>query len=324
MTNRAGTWVGRATRVGALAGGAALSLAVGQAGRRIAAIEDSTAEAAAPDGHFVSVGGFRLHYVEAGPVAAPVLVLIHGFGSNTISWRATMAALAGEYRLIALDLLGFGYSARSTARVHTLRRRAAHVWGLLDQLGIRQATLVGNSLGGAVALQCAWDAPERVARLVLVDAVAGYDGRGGSPAPLLGELLRRTPLGTLLLANTFYDDARFAQGLRAVYHDPSRLTPETLAGYLAPRRVRGSAATLLAITATPPDSDLPNAIPAIQTPTLIVWGRQDRLMPAHYAEQLARDLPHSRPAWIEDCGHLPQEERPAEFVAHLRAFLSEG
>jgi len=319
-----GTWAGRVARIAAVAGGAALSGAAVQARRRIAAVATLTPEAAAPDGHFVTVGGFRLHYVEAGPKDAPVLVLLHGFGSNTITWRATMDALAGEYRLIALDLLGFGYSARSTARVHTLRRRAAQVVGLLDHLGIARATLVGNSLGGAVALQCAWDHPDRVERLVLVDAVAGYDGRGGTPSPLLGELLRRTPLGTILLANTFYDDARFAKGLRAVYHDPSRLQAETLAGYLAPYRVRGSAASLLAITATPPASDLPHAIAAIQTPTLIVWGRHDRLVPPRYAELLARDLPHNRLVWLEDCGHVPQEECPAEFVIHLRAFLSEG
>jgi pimeloyl-ACP methyl ester carboxylesterase len=306
------------------AGGAALALGGVAARRRIAAIEDSTPEAVAPaGGQFVTIGGFRLYYREAGPKDAPVLVLLHGFGANTTSWDAVIPRLRDDYRLIVPDLIGFGYSARSTARVFTMRRWAAHVAGLLDHLGVATATLVGNSMGGGVALQFAWDYPERAERLVLVDAVAGYDGRGGSPAPLLGEVLRRTPLGPMLLAWGFEDEARFRKALEFMYHDPSRLQPETLAGYLAPRRVRGSVDGILAMAATPPDTDLPNAVPSIWTPTLILWGRDDRLVPPRFAEMLARDLPNHRLVWIDECGHLPQEEQPEAFVAALRAFLSE-
>src|SRR5947208_633062 len=96
----------------------------------------------------------------------------------------------------------------------------------------RTGMLAGGAvlaLGGAVALQFAWDYPERTERLVLVDAVAGYEGRGGSPAPLLGEVLRHTPLGPLLFAWGFEDDARFRKALEFTYHDPSRVRPATMA-----------------------------------------------------------------------------------------------
>ncbi|HUS14972.1 MAG TPA: alpha/beta fold hydrolase [Chloroflexia bacterium] len=316
------SWGARVARWGLLGGASVAGGLAVRASRRVAAMETLTPEAAAPGGTFATVDGLRVRYLEAGPPDAPALVLIHGFGGMAETWGAVMGRLAGEYRLIAPDLPGFGYSERSSAPIFTLRRRAEGIVALLDHLGIGRATLVGNSMGGAVALQTAYSFPERVDRLVLADAVAGYDGKGTSPSPLLGEVLRRTPLGKILLTTLFYDDARAAKLVGAMYYDRGRFTPQMQAHYLRPRRVRGSLDSLLALTATRADDNLPTGIAAIATPTLILWGQDDRLVGPAYAERLHADLRDSRVVLIPDCGHLPQEERPDAFVAALRGFLT--
>lgn len=317
-------WAGRVARGALLAAGAAFGYAAVQADRRIAAVEQLTADDAAPDGTFATVGGFRVHYVEEGPPDGQAVVLLHGLAASSATWNPVIAALHDTYHVIAPDLLGFGYSQRSSEPIYTLRRRAQNLAALLDHLGVERATVVGHSLGGAVALQFACSYPVRVARLVLVDAVAGYDGKGRTPSPVAGEVLRRTPLGKIVLAQTFYDDARVRKILGSAYYNPAQVTPEVLENYRGPRRVRGSAESFLALTATRPDDDLPGCVPQIAAPALIVWGRQDRLVKPADAERLHADLPDSRLAWIEECGHVPQEEHPAEFIRVLRDFLEEA
>jgi pimeloyl-ACP methyl ester carboxylesterase len=319
-----GGWVGRVARGTLLAAGAAFGYAAVQANRRIMAMEQLTAEAAAPGGTFAMLGGARVHYVEDGPADGPAVVLLHGLAASSATWNPVVAALRGTYHVIAPDLLGFGYSQRSSVPIYTLRHRAQNLAALLDYLGIARATVVGHSLGGAVALQFACNYPARVARLVLVDAVAGYDGKGRAPSPVAGEVLRRTPLGKIVLAQTFYDDARALRILRSAYYDPARLTPEVLETYYGPRRVRGTAESFLALTATRPDDDLPGCVPGIAAPTLIVWGREDRWVKPGDAGRLHAELPGSRLAWIEECGHVPQEEHPARFIQVLRDFLEEA
>jgi pimeloyl-ACP methyl ester carboxylesterase len=306
----------------ALGAGAALAWAGARAARRIAAVETLSPREGAPEGRFVAIDGALTHYVEAGSPGAPVALFLHGLGASTATWAGPLAALAGDYHVIALDLLGFGYSDRVLTPTLTLRRRAAQVVGLLDHLGVVRATLVGHSLGGAVALQVACGHPARVERLVLVDAVAGFDSKGRSPSPRLGAVLRRTPLGPLLVGSLLYDDARAVKLIGAAYADPARFTPERQAAYLAPRRVRGSAAGLLALTATRADDDLDTCLAGIAAPTLILWGRQDRFVKPAYGAQLHARLPHSRLELIEDCGHVPQEEQPEAFLALLRGFLA--
>jgi len=317
-------WAGWMARGALLAVGAAFGYAAVQANRRIAAVEQLTAEAAAPDGKFATVGGFRVHYVEDGPPDGPPVVLLHGLAASSGTWHPVIAALRDTYHVIAPDLLGFGYSHRSSAPIYTLRRRAQNLAALLDHLGVERATVVGHSLGGAVALQFACSYPARVARLVLVDAVAGYDGKGRTPSPVAGEVLRRTPLGKIVLAQTFYDDARARKILGSAYHDPAGLTSEVLQIYRGPRRVRGTAESFLALTATRADDDLPDCVPRIAASTLIVWGRQDRWIKPADAERLHAELPDSRLTWIEECGHVPQEEHPARFIGVLRDFLEEA
>jgi pimeloyl-ACP methyl ester carboxylesterase len=122
---------------------------------------------------FVDVDGVRVHYQEAGDPSSPALVLIHGFASSTLVWSKVFLRLASEgYRVIALDMLGFGYSGKPKNGEYTIAGQAKILVRLLDRLGIPRALFIGSSYGGAVAATCALDYPERVEKLVLVGAVS--------------------------------------------------------------------------------------------------------------------------------------------------------
>ena len=121
---------------------------------------------------FVDVDGVRVHYQEAGDPHAPALVLIHGFASSTLVWSKVFLPLAeAGFRVIALDMLGYGYSGKPRNGEYTIAGQAKIVTGLLDALGIPRAFFVGSSYGGAVAATCALDYPERVEKLILVGTV---------------------------------------------------------------------------------------------------------------------------------------------------------
>src|SRR5712671_5809547 len=122
---------------------------------------------------FAEVDGVRVHFQEAGNAANPAVVLIHGFSSSTLVWSKVFPRLADAgFRVIALDLLGYGYSGKPRYGEYTIESQARMVAGLLETLGIERANIVGSSYGGAVAATCALDYPKRVRKLVLVGAVA--------------------------------------------------------------------------------------------------------------------------------------------------------
>src|ERR1700730_9529001 len=125
---------------------------------------------------FAEVDGVGVHYQEAGNASDPAVVLIHGFSSSTLVWSRVFLRLAGAgFRVIALDLLGYGYSGKPRHGQYTIESQARMVVGLLETLGIERANIVGSSYGGAVAATCALDYPHRVRELVLVGAVTNND-----------------------------------------------------------------------------------------------------------------------------------------------------
>lgn len=315
----------RLAGLGVAALATALGLTVAYANRQLDAIETLDPEAAAPDGQFLTVDGVRLHYLDGGAATGdrPPVLLLHGFGSSTYSWRHTIPALASHERVLALDFPGHGYSERVTTPTYSLRRYAGLVAGFLTALEIGQAVVVGNSMGGAVALQLAIRHPQRVARLVVVDAATGSEDTRRPPAALM-RLLTAGPLGRAFIYYTFGNPAFARRGLEFSYADPARLSDRSFTSYRAPLRVRGTAQALVAMTTSPPDDDLPELLPAIHAPTLILWGAGDRLIPLARGESLRDLIPGSRLAVLPDCGHLPQEECPAVFNAALNTFLADA
>ncbi|HXF50184.1 MAG TPA: alpha/beta fold hydrolase [Dehalococcoidia bacterium] len=254
-----------------------------------------------------------LHYVERG--AGEPLLLIHGLGASIFTFRRNIDGLARSFRVIAVDLAGFGGSSRSV-RDYSQEAHARRLVELMDALGIPRAHVLGHSMGGAVALRLAARWPERVMRLVLV-----------APAP--PDMMRAGALATTLLRPFFplfgllYHSRRFRRfTLRSAFHDPARMmTDEVLDGYWGAARVRGHLEALSRLMADR-RKDPPVDLAKVTAPTLILWGASDTWLRPALGERLAAQLPDARLVIVPEAGHLLPEERPDEFVAHVEAFLS--
>ena len=272
---------------------------------------------------FADVGGVRVHYQEAGATHAPPVLLLHGFTASNFVWKETLLALAQKgFRVVAPDLVGFGFSGKPREGEYTIDAQAQMVLGLMDALGVERASLVGSSYGGAVAATCALDHPSRVARLVLVDAVINDHARSRpllrlAATPVIGDLLSPLMMGSRRLLHAqlrkgyalenqhLFDDER-----ATAHHRPLRAAATQHAALATLRRWRAGRI----------EEEAHN----ITHPTLLVWGETDPVIPLAHGRQLNRALPDSRLRIFRRCGHMPMEERPREFVEVVAQFLSEG
>jgi len=255
-------------------------------------------------GKILDVDGVGVHSVESGH--GPPVVLIHGLGGNTFTFRYLIPDLARDHRVIALDLKGFGYSQRIRDGGYSMIDQARLVIGLMDTLGIQKAIVVGHSMGGAVAMNLAAAWPDRVDKLVLVASASG-DRIPMAPPWLLRPFL---PLGRLFRDRLF----------NLTVYDRSTITEEMREGYRRPALIRGTAR---AVYETLRDSrrDVPIAYGRIVQPTLLLWGERDRVLPSWMLPRLRQRLPNAEFASVERTGHMPLEERPEECNAIIRRFL---
>lgn len=262
---------------------------------------------------FINVGAVRTRFWQAGTSGSAV-ILLHGIGCSVLEWRHNIAALAQKHRVFALDLLGFGLTGKPANADYSIRGHAQFVLDFMASQGIAQAHLVGNSLGGRVALECALVAPARVASMVLVDA-AGVDRETHitmrlAAAPVLGELFTRpSRFGLRMLwKSAFYNPAFVTDALvEDKFNFASQ--PGAQAAFLKTLR------SFLAFGGFPADqvAALQAAMPSIQAPALVVWGKQDNLLPVKQADVLKRLLPKVEVKLYNHCGHAPMVECAQEF-----------
>lgn len=279
--------------------------------RRFESLEPETAGA---PGAFVDVDGVRVHYVEAGK-GDPVL-LVHGWNGCTFSFRYTIPELARRHRVVALDLLGFGYSARPARGDYSVSAQVRLVAGLMDRLGIRRAVVVGHSMGGGVAMHLALSHPDRVERLVLVDSASVEEFRRGLRS---GRILRHM---LFLFTPLLLQPARMRRAAyRVAVHDPAMVTPDVVEGYTRPQRIQGH---LRALSQQMRDRGKePQIDPGgITQPTLVLWGEHDRVIPPATGHGLAQRIPGARFELVRGAGHLPLEEQSETCNRLLLEFLS--
>jgi 4,5:9,10-diseco-3-hydroxy-5,9,17-trioxoandrosta-1(10),2-diene-4-oate hydrolase len=263
-------------------------------------------------------GGADLHYLEAG--SGPVLVMLHGSGPGVSAWsnyRHTIPALAQHFHVLAMDMPGFGRSALPSLDVAYPHEAAAGVVRLLDHLGIERTHVFGNSMGGYVALELALAAPERVGKLVLMGPgglsvnTLGPDQSEG--ARRLGDFMMRPSREAMeawldtMVGRAFIDDA---------------LIDERMAGAMAPGAIPSAISIFLSLAQNPDPVPLWARLGGVTAPTLVFWGRDDRMMPLEGGLFGFRRLPDAELHVFSRCGHWAQVERKDELERLTIEFLT--
>lgn len=269
--------------------------------------------------HFVNVDGARVHYQEFGDRSAPPMILIHGYTASVYVWKtvAPMLADAG-FRVIAVDLLGFGYSEKPSWFEYTIDSQARMISRFMDTLGIGRAVIVGSSYGGAVTLSLALDYPERAEKLVLVDAVCNDEVKNHPILRLaslrgIGEAM--TPF--LLDSKTFL---RFRMQSTLAGANHHLITDDRIESIRRPLHAADGHHAVLATSRNWHADRLEHDAHLIKQPTLIIWGDQDTVIDIKNGHSLHREILNSRFVIFKDCGHVPQEEKSELFTELVSEF----
>jgi len=277
---------------------------------------------------WVTVAGQALNTIELGAEhgdSRQALLFIHGLSGSWMNWLEQLPVLAREHRVIALDLPGFGHSPMPSEPI-SMAGYATLLDGLLGELGIDAAAVVGNSMGGFIAAELAISYPQRVERLVLVSA-AGIstvaNARSERALPRVQRAERILAASGAWMASRSDAVTRRPRLRRATLNvvaaHPSRLPAPLAAEQLRGAGKPGFMGALAAIL----DYDVRERLGQIACPTLIVWGARDRLINVRDADVFAELIPDSRKVVFADTGHVSMLERPAAFNALLEQFLGE-
>jgi len=269
-----------------------------------------------------TVGGHPVNTIQLG--AGPALVFVHGLSGSWPNWLEQLAAFAPEHRVLALDLPGFGHSPGRAGEI-SMHGYAELLDELLAQLGLDEATLVGNSMGGLIAAETAASFPARVRRLVLVSPAGISTFRNRltlRTMPAVRRFQQGLALGaawTASHADRLASRPRLRDAiLKGVVAHPSRLY-----GPLAAEQLRGAGTDgFLEALEEILEFDLRPRLELISCPTLIVWGKKDRLITWRDAARFREGIAGSREIVYEDTGHMAMLERPEEFNALLRGFIA--
>ena len=261
-----------------------------------------------PEDKSIPVFGQTIHYWDVG--SGPVVVLVHGLGSRKEGdWGHVVGALSQKYRVVAPDQIGFGQSDKPLMD-YSIQTYVDFLNEFLHQLKIEKASLVGESLGGWISalysLERSSDAHMvRVEKLVLVDA-AGL--KQDKPIPDLNP-------------STLASERKL---LEAVFYDTSWLTDEIVKKDLADRIRANISYTVRSILSNPvlATERLDGKLGGIHVPTLVVWGKQDALLPVESGERYSKEIAEAKLVSFDKCGHVPPVEKTAEFVSAVTGFLS--
>ena len=276
-----------------------------------------------PQDQYVKVGNINTRFRAAGDKGIPV-ILIHGVGGSLEEWASNVNTLAQHHRVCAIDLIGFGRSDKPESSFSPeYPNFARFVNDFMESQHIEQASLIGNSMGGAVSLSFALQFPEKIEKLVLVDSSGLGKGLGFalrlSTVPLIGELLTRPSLkGT-------------EQSLKACVYNKTVVTDERVESFYQLSSLAGWQKNFLSTLRnfasfsgqrTRTVDPIVNNLSSITAPTLIIWGQQDGIIPVAHAYVAKEKIPNAELHIFDHCGHVPQIERPEEFNKLVLEFLA--
>lgn len=282
-------------------------------------VDSLKARWATPPSTFISVQGMQVHVRDEGPRDDPTpLVLLHGTSASLHTWDGWVRILSKQRRVIRFDLPGFGLTGPAPDNDYRLERYARFVAATLDALQLKRVVLGGNSLGGEIAWATALMFPERVERLILVDA-AGYPFRSES-APIAFRIARLPGLNRLM--ENILPRSLVEASVKNVYGNPAAVTPELVDRYYELARRAGNRRALAQRFKQNQPGLLVGRIATLHLPVLVLWGERDRLIPLENGQRFNKDIAGSQLQVFEGLGHVPQEEDPRRTVQAVADFLA--
>jgi pimeloyl-ACP methyl ester carboxylesterase len=270
---------------------------------------------------YIKVGSINTRYWSAGNQGDPV-ILLHGGGSSIEVWGYNIQTLAQHHRVFSFDMVGSGLSDKP-AEPYSLDYQLQFLTTFLDTFDIQQASLIGNSIGGSIALKFALQSPERVRKLGLVSSFGlgreiDFSDRLLATFPAIAKLIPSSRRGVKIVLNS------------CVY-DPKSVPEEWIDLNFQRFNLAGCKEALISLLTTNLDfwgvrrevfSPIVQQLDRIEVPTLIIWGKQDSIIPVSLADVAARKIPYSRLHIFEKCGHWAQVEYPEKFNQLVLEFLA--
>lgn len=270
---------------------------------------------------FIDIGnGREIHVRDEGPRDAPVIILLHGSNADVHTWQQWAELLREDYRVVRFDQRGHGLTGPAPDGDYSLEGFTADVTAVADALGIRTFTLAGNSMGGAIAAGYAIENPGRLDALVLVDAGGAPVERegGGNIAftlagwPVVGDIMSQ------LLPRSLVE-----KSLSQSVSNQDVVTDEAVTRYWELARYPGNRSATRKRFSTPRKSFDPQDVAGIRLPTLVMWGKEDALIPFEAAGWYMEHLPDATLVAYDGIGHIPMEEAPERSATDLMVWLSD-
>jgi pimeloyl-ACP methyl ester carboxylesterase len=263
----------------------------------------------------VQVDGLTIHYKDTGPKDAPVVLLLHGFGSSLQTWDVWAAQLETQYRVIRLDLPGFGLTGPSPLHDYSEASDVATLTHFVDKLGVSSFSVIGHSMGGKMAWGLAAAEPDRVKALVLMapDGFPEAKDIGSKPyamPSIMGVIKFSLPKFLV------------RKSIEPAFFDANALIDSLVDRYYDMLRAPGVRAAILERSNQTIYTDPVPRLKKITAPTLLVWGEQDQMIPSSNAQSYAQVLSTSKTVLLPKLGHLVQEEQPQIALAHVVEFLN--
>ena len=271
---------------------------------------------------FIDIGdGREVHVRDEGPRDAPVIVMLHGSNADLHTWQPWTDALREDYRIVRFDQRGHGLTGPASDDDYTAAGFGRDIDAVTDALGIETFTLAGNSMGGGIALAYALEKPWRVDALVLVDA-SGAPVRNEGSGNLAFRLAAMPVVGDLL--SQFLPRELVARSLSQSVSNQDIVTDAAIDRYWELARYPGNRAATRKRFSTERVPFEAEALEALQVPTLVMWGKEDALIPYAAGEWFHEHLPRSTLVAYDGIGHLPMEEAPERSATDLAIWLSEA
>lgn len=265
--------------------------------------------------HMVQVDGLNIHYKDTGPKDAPVVLLLHGFGSSLQTWDVWAAKLETDYRVIRLDLPGFGLTGPSPLHDYSEQNDLATLTHFVDKLEMSSLSIVGHSMGGKMAWSLAAAQPDRVKALVLMAPDGFPDAKDIGSKPYAMPSI----MGVIKFSLPKF---LIRKSIEPAFFDVSALSDNLVDRYYDMLRAPGVRAAILERSNQTIYTDPVPRLKQITAPTLLIWGEQDQMIPSSNAQSYANVLSSSKTVLLPKLGHLVQEEQPEIALTHVVAFLN--